>query len=282
MKKITFILIVLLGISFLISGCKKKDDETPSDSKPQASMSAKIDGVDWTATQMGCSIANDIGGIAGSALQKPSIVISIKNMAVGTFVLNQESESAGAVVDGNVTYTTNQDPQAGGTVIISSLNMTDSLVSGTFEFKAYSFFAKGFIQVTEGIFTNIPLSTTAPVTPNESLKVDIDGTTFTASSVSATNLMGKIIISGSDADYSTIVGITIPEDIEAGTYGFDMTYIGQYTTGTSSLMANSGELIITNHDLTANKIEGTFNFEALNFITSETVSLTNGTFSVSY
>jgi len=287
MKKFFLLASLLLGLSLLISQCDKKDDDNPDDNTnnntSQPAMTAKIDGTSWTAQQMGCQISNGVAGIAGTTLQQPSITITIQGFTTGTYILNQGSDAVAAVVDGNVAYTTNGDPEAGGTVVITDINKTDSVMSGTFEFKVYSFVgSKGFMNVTDGVFTNIPFSSEMPSTPDNSLSVDVDGTTFTAATVYASVIMGKIMITASNSDVSETVGITVPEDTEAGTYDFNFTYIGQYNVGTSYMSASSGELVITNHNTTDNVLEGTFNFEAENLITGDTKSLTNGSFSVNY
>ena len=288
MKKFTFIAILLIGFSLVITQCDKNDDNNSDNNSnnntSQPAMSGSIDGVAWTAQQMGAQISNGILGIAGTALQQPSITITIKAFTEGTYILNQGSDAVAAVVDGNVAYTTNSDPEAGGTVTITTINKTDSVMSGTFEFKVYGFVgSKGFKEVTNGVFTNIPFTSELPSTPDNSLTVDIDGSAFTPATVNALVVAGKIIISASNTNVTETVGLTIDSDLGPGTYDFGVTSVtGQYNVNNTPMVASSGELTITNHNTTDNVLEGTFYFEASDFIGGGSKSLTNGSFSVNY
>jgi len=89
-------------------------------------------------------------------------------------------------------------------VYISEINTTDSTLSGNFDFKAYSPYGKGFIEVTDGLFSNIPFTNEIPATPDNSFEVDIDGTTFTPTSINASSIMGKIMITASDSQVSKL------------------------------------------------------------------------------
>jgi len=286
MKKVLLLSIHLfVSLSLILSSCDKEESEEP-ETNPSASMTAKIDDVDWSANQTGCSVSNGQAGIVGVASQGQTITLSLNEFKEGITPLEFNGSSVGIVMNGNVTYATNADPDCNGIVNISSINTTDSVISGTFEFYAYSPFGKGFVSVSEGSFSNVPFTTELPATPDNSLIVDIDGSTFTASSVNAMVAMGKINISASDAQITQTVGITIDEGLEAGTYdigGFFGSVTGQYNIGTEVLMmANEGEMIITKHDMENNILEGTFEFEASEMIGTNSASLTNGSFVVNY
>ncbi|MCD4730713.1 MAG: hypothetical protein K8R74_08950 [Bacteroidales bacterium] len=286
MKKILLLSFYLFAaLSLILSGCHKEESEEP-ETNPSASMSAKIDDVDWSATQAGCSISNGIAGIVGTAPQSQTIILTLSEFSEGIIPLEFNGTSVGAVTDGNVTYTTNSDPQTSGIVIITYINNADSLVSGTFEFYAYSPFGNGFVSVSDGNFTNVPFTNELPPIPDNSLVVDIDGSTFTPATVNASLLMGKIMISASNAQVTKTIGISIEENLTDGTYdigGMFGSVSGQYNIGTSVIMiANEGELVITKHDMNNNILEGTFEFEAAELIGTNSASLTNGNFVVNY
>lgn len=285
MKKVLLSSVYLFAfLALMLSSCDKEDEEEEQSNNPVASMTAKIDDVDWTANQSGCSVSNGKAGIAGTGSQAPSIIISLDGFSEDTYLLEFNGNSAGIVNDGNVTYATNSDPQAGGSVTITSINTTDSVMSGIFEFVAYGFSNKGFISVTEGTFTDIPFSTELPGTPNNSLEVDIDGSTFTASSVTSSVLMSKIIISASDAQVTETVGITVNEDISVGTYDIGLfgDVSAMYLLGSVTMTPTSGTLVISKHDESQNILEGTFEFEAEELLGTNSASLTNGSFKVNY
>ncbi|HPE57540.1 MAG TPA: DUF6252 family protein [Bacteroidales bacterium] len=281
MKKTNLIFPLLLVFAFILTYCSKDDNKDES----EPSMTATIDGKSWSATQCACQYTQGIGGILGTAPQDKSITITILNFKEGTFLLNYTSESAASVTDGNVTYTTNSDPQAGGYVIISSINTADSTVSGTFDFVAYSPYAKGFINIKDGTFNNLPFSASLPNTPDQVFTVVIDDELFEPSSIHAMKALGKITISTSNADASKTVGITITESLEPGSYSFSIygDAIGQYNLGTTVIMSsNSGKLNLTKHDKTNHVLEGTFYFEATEITGTNTASLSDGNFVVTY
>lgn len=288
MKKFTILSICLFAtFSLIISSCKKDDsNEEEQPNKPAASMTAKIDDVAWSANQSGCTVTDGKGGIAGVGFQAPSIIISLDGFSENTYLLEFNGNSVGVVNDGNITYSTNSDPMAGGSVTITSINTTDSLISGIFEFTAYSFFNKGYISVTEGTFTDIPFTDELPGNSDNSFEVDIDGSAFIPVSITASNIMGQLIISASDAQVTKTIGITVNEDITIGTYemaGLFGSVTGLYNIGTSIIMpASSGELVVTKHDMDQNILEGTFEFEAEELLGTNSASLTNGSFSVMY
>lgn len=285
MKKSLFLsMFAIATFSLVITSCKK--DETEVENPPTATMSATIDGVAWTADQSGCTVINGVTGVAGTQAQGQTITITVSKFKEGGYSLYYESQvNVGIVTDGNVSYTTNSDQACNGQMYISEINTNDSTISGNFYFKAYSPFGKGFIEVTDGVFSNIPFTNELPPTPENSFEVDIDGTTFTPSSINATSAMGKIMITASDSQVSQTVGITVEKDIAVGTHeiSFFGDVIGQYNIGTTILMsASSGTLVLTKHDQVQKVLEGTFDFEAEEFMGTNSASLTNGSFSISY
>ncbi len=287
MKKVLLSSVYLFAfLSLVLSSCDKEESEEP-ETKPSASMSALIDSVSWSADQSGGTVTNGILGVAGTKAQGQTITLTVSQLGLGGFGFdNQSTINVASVIDGNVTYTTNSAQGCHGQMYISEINETDSVISGIFSFKAYSPFGKGFIEVTEGTFSNLPYTAQLPATSDNNLVVDIDGSTFTPSSVNAMVAMGKITISASDGQITQTVGITVNEDIEIGTYdmgGMFGSVIGQYNLGTTVIMiANEGEMIITKHDMGNNILEGTFEFEASEMIGTNSASLTNGSFVVNY
>lgn len=287
MKKVLLLSVYLFAmLSLVLTGCDKEDSEENNDppAQPTASMTAKIDSVDWSANQSGCSISGGIAGIVGIASQAQTIILTLSEFSEGIIPLEFNGSSVGAVTEGNVTYTTNSDPQTSGIVNITSINTADSLVSGTFEFYAYSPNGKGFVSVSDGSFKNIPFTTELPGTPDNSLVVDIDGSTFTASSVTASAITSKIIISASDAQVTETVGITVNEDISVGTYDIGLfgDVSAMYLLGSVTMTPTSGTLVISKHDESQNVLEGTFEFEAEELLGTNSASLTNGSFKVNY
>jgi len=285
MKKVMFLsMIIIAAFSVVITSCEK--DETEEENPPTASMSATIDGEAWTSDQSGCTVTNGITGIAGTKAQGQTITMTVSQFQEGGYGFSFESTiNVAALTNGNVTYTTNSAQGCTGQVYISEINTTDSTLSGNFDFKAYSPYGKGFIEVTDGLFSNIPFTNEIPATPDNSFEVDIDGTTFTPTSINASSIMGKIMITASDSQVSKTIGITVENDITVGTHEMSSfgDVIGQYNIGTTIIMsASSGTLELTKHDQVAKVLEGTFEFEAEEMLGTNSASLTNGGFTISY
>lgn len=143
----------LIGVSTLFISCNK-DDESETPTGPV--MTANIDGTAWAATQMDCIVIGGKPVITGGKPQDASIVMSLDSFEVGTTQLTQDESNAGALITATVTYITNASPDAGGSVTISTINSSDSIVSGSFDFKVYSPDKKGFVTISNGVFNNIP------------------------------------------------------------------------------------------------------------------------------
>lgn len=122
------------------------------------------------------------------------------------------------------------------------------------------------------------------------LSATIDGNEWSASlSVGAVNSSGVISVTGSDAN-SNQLQISILNATSTGTYslGGSMTNsnYGRWTTGTGQsdtyttmLGQGSGEVTIT--ELTADRVKGTFYFDALND-QQQQVDVTSGSFNAKF
>ncbi len=116
-----------------------------------------------------------------------------------------------------------------------------------------------------------------------SMQLDVDGNTWTPDNVASASALGVIALSGDESDSDQHISFLFPNDISAGTYDLtagEITPIYISEDG-STYMATSGTLEVTTHNTTTNKFKGTFSFEASDFV-MDTVSITNGSFDVTY
>ena len=176
MKKTHFLLVIfMLTSSLLVTACNRSDSDNPADSGTatgSGTMSAKIDGQNWTATSGTVSAAytsNTLGNtlaIVGSQVQGTSawtVTITITNVTgTGEFRLGlipgvggaQGSGIyaivAGSTLTGQAWVTTDTET---GTVNITRFDTQNKIVAGTFSFRCRNENATPEIRnITEGRF----------------------------------------------------------------------------------------------------------------------------------
>ncbi|MGH1434861.1 MAG: DUF6252 family protein [Lewinella sp.] len=281
-------LLLLCTTSLLFLGCN--EDDGPSIS---GTMTATVNGESWEAEMPAGSYQQSRMGIAGTSTDDMTIVISLDypTLEATSFQLNQGSLSAIAYTEstGATAHTSNGSAQAGGNVVITSVDTANMLISGTFESLCFRAVDQSEVDITDGVFTDITYTETLNPTDDSMLSVDIDGQPWTAVSVTGGVSFGRLSISASDQAVDQTVGFSLPEDISAGTYSFQLfgTVTGLYNINNPTLVtygATSGTLTISSHDLANKTISGTFDFEAADDggTGTNTVSLTNGEFSLAY
>lgn len=274
--------ILLLVLAILVVSCKKDEKENTTVNLAATGMHASIDGTAWHAENTECILSKSGITIKGVGQGIPAVSFIITDTIQGTHMLNINSDNIGFLVDGPIQYTTFDDAFAHGSVIFSSINMVDSLISGNFDFIGHSMYNNTYSSVTNGVFTNLPLTVNLDNT-SDSLIVDIEGETFFADLVSAQLESGTLSISGSDEDNTQTVVIRMPYDTPTGTYQFSElgSFTATYTTD-STWVSQSGVLNITKNNVTNKHVEGTFEFEGKEFHTGNLKSFTNGIFTVDY
>ncbi len=173
MKKTPFLLAIMLTSSLLVTACNRGSSDNPADSgggtaTGSGTMSAKIDGQNWTATS-GTVFATYTGnnlGIVGSQVQGTSagtFNITIANVtgtgefrlglapgAGGAQGIGAYATAAGSASTAQAWVTTNTET---GTVNITRFDTQNKIVAGTFSFRCRSTNATPEIRnITEGRF----------------------------------------------------------------------------------------------------------------------------------
>jgi hypothetical protein len=289
-KMAKFILVFAIVLGFIASGCNNDDEEEDinNNTNNNPSMTANWNGNPWTAEEPSASIMNEKINITGIDSDGRTISITLNDNGEGTYNLAYNGENAAAVTPDqggvNPAWTSNSHADAGGSVIITEINTSDSTITGTFSFDAYRYTDNSFVEITNGKFINVKWTSTMPSTPDNNFAVTINGTIWTPTSISASVAMGKLMINATNSEATKTVGLSMPQSITAGTYSFSPfgDYLGQYNIGSSTfLQSQSGTLIITSH-VPGTSISGTFEFEALQMGGSTSASLTNGSFEINY
>ena len=176
-----------------------------------------------------------------------------------------------------------------GSVTITNIDLVNNKVSGTFAFTGYwsdpTVTNIPPIVFTNGVFTNIPLSTgTNP--SGDLFFAKLDGSEFVENQIDVT----EVIASGFPDSYSIVgskpdgqnIGFRFAKSLGVGTYNFN----GPFDTNLSSacllggLLYTSDTGVLTITEKTATRVKGTFSIVVSNFTTSQIRNITEGSFDV--
>ncbi len=175
--------------------------------------------------------------------------------------------------DGNI-YTTR--PEGSGSFQFINRCTDCGFVSGEFNFMAVRA-GIDTIFVDQGVVFKVPF--TVPGEEDEtnsgSFVTDIDGVTFNPFTVSAVDSGNSIVILASTTNIN--ITISVPNDVTPGNYSLPATgFTATYADGTITESANSGTIVVLEHDTATNEIKGTFAFE------TDSKSISLGQFNVVY
>lgn len=174
-------------------------------------------------------------------------------------------------------------------VTITSIDTANKTISGTFEFTGGRFDAAENLvmkKFTNGSFTNIKFSGDVASPTGNTFFAKLDGAAFQPTSVTSTLLSGSIFVTGKKAGVENIT-LTVPSTITPGTYQFSTfgEYMGMYildSTQNGTFNADSGNFTIITHDTSTKKLKGTFNFIGKSLFSTDTHTITEGAFEVTY
>ncbi len=299
--KIRAVKLLTLSLILFIGACSNDEDDpepTPAPSVPVNTtiMSALIDSVSWSSLNSKAtgSIIDSVSNFSGAALDSSFIAISINQaLSAGDTIDLGPYEPHAATFSTSTTgagpfWTTTFNFSCNGQLIISSLDISSKLMTGTFHFKAYSATENTFKEITNGAFVNLPFATSATTGGANYFTVLINGSQFTASIISGAVQSGVLHLVGSDSPGHKSVGISIPSNIAANRAypigaGFT-TYHAQYNPDSIIFMqSTTGTLFISSHNMATKRIEGIFRFDAEPYpLGGSPVFLTSGNISVDY
>lgn len=300
-----FVSATLLTFMLMLTACQQEPDEVlePDPDLPvvtpnTGNMKATIDGKAWVANRgVAAYRMNGLISISGISTDRKVVTITLTDKGVGEYVLNTVEFNAGAYVDSAMaqanSFGTNasEDPAlAGGKVNITSIDAAKKTFSGTFTFRVYREDDNKSISFTNGSFTDVSFQTSLPSGPaGDTLRVKVDGVQFNPDFVASVNAANKITVTGSNAAGTKTVAVFVPSSVNPGTYQFSGIlgdYMGTYAPDQDPLsmrIAETGKLIILEHNKTTHRYRGTFEFHGQTlFDATKASELTEGYFSVKY
>jgi len=157
MKRILFSTTLLSLVALIgITACSK-DDVEDAVASVTGTMSAKIDGNDWSSSGPAAVFSNGAIAATGLASGDQSIVVSSSAIATGTYSFNPLTPPIGGglyrlkINDS----TTHEYVAYNGSFIITEIKTADKRMSGTFSFDAVHVPTLDTVSVTAGEMTNI-------------------------------------------------------------------------------------------------------------------------------
>src|SRR5688572_16771361 len=196
MRKFAILPLLILSVGYLLQSCQAEDgfdfDETPND-PVTGDFRCKINGEQWVANK--AAIASRMAGvinITGLTTDKKLITITLTDSGAHRYILSDVTGNAAALQDSTLaeplfSLTTNQGnypTQCGGEVNITSLDMVNKKISGTFSFKVYREMDGLGRTMTEGSFTDLTIQTELPPSSTtDTFHVKINGILFSPSSI---------------------------------------------------------------------------------------------------
>lgn len=291
-------LFVAVSITFFFISCKKEESFEIGKDQPaivNGVLRMKINGTQWVAENLAyATVIGNFIQINGLSKDNQTLNINLLDSTARTYILNQSGTDGGAILTeganfGAIAYSTVDgidSSDAGGTVIVTSIDKINKTISGTFKFKVFRDNDSSQKIITEGVFDKLSYSRNAPpASITDTFRVKTDNIDWSAKSISAVATGGSLMITGSELDVSKLTILSMPQTVTPGTYDFDYSgdYIGLYVLFSTNYFASeSGKLVIIENNTATKRIRGNFNFKATELTGSRTAQLTEGYFSVKY
>lgn len=146
MKKVGLVLLAMM----LIMSC---DEDDIAELLP--SMSATIDGTDWSASIRSTVSTDDVIVITGTSTVGEVIAVTVLGTSEGTYELSLTDQECSALYKATVNASTDDTyVSATGTVVITELDTSSKKVSGTFSFTMLQGLSTT-MTISEGEFSNL-------------------------------------------------------------------------------------------------------------------------------
>ena len=309
MKNIKLLAGIFLIVTFFsctnepIDSAINLDDFGGNNNQP-AVFKADFSGTTWTATTYQAVISSNSIQIVGTKPNGDTFAFMIEGNAVGNYAANSNllTFTPSGSEFGYWSVNNSNPAENTGSISITNIDTVNKKISGTFVYKGYWSDTTTTsilpVQFTNGVFTNIPYTSSTPPPSNYYVRATQDGvakdwsTAITASYVLPAPNARSLDIIGLNGASS--IGLHISNDtgaaITTGVYPFVFVSVGcNYSEGTtmfstdySNSTISSGNITITEFDTTSKTIKGTFNFTGKDNAMTSSKVFTNGEFYVHY
>lgn len=145
-KKFTLLFMASLTVLALFTGCKKDDDEDDTPTYTNV-LSAKIDGMSFTASLPIAQMTMGIIQIGGSSGAGSMQIILSYDVTPGTVSITDNTEEAIYWDSGQESYWPGT-----GSVVVSKHDVVNNVIEGTFTASLEEFSSSAALEVTNGVF----------------------------------------------------------------------------------------------------------------------------------
>jgi len=267
-------------------------DNNPGTPAGPASFTVNFGGETFTADATQAVIEGGlitVGGTRGA--NGETVAFIVPNNGVGTYTASLTNEDSPLftytpTATSEYTYNNFNDTTITGVLTVSEIDEVNHTISGTFSFTGYYGDPEANLPpvvFSNGQFTDVPYLSDVinPGNDDEYFNATFNNQDWEFDIFGAAASGGNLSISANDFATSTMLSITVDENIEPGTY----TITDDFTAGPSAMLGfgndvytpASGTLVIIENE--NGFIKGTFNFNAVNF-DDEVIPVTNGAFRV--
>ena len=247
--------ILLVFAALLVIACTETEGNSPA-------LQAELDGAFFKANGL-AGVLNDDGTVVIQGFtENEAITLRLSGSNLGVYKVGGEFNNSATFEDSNGSiYTT--VPSGEGQVEITDkcIGCTDgSFLTGNFFFTAL---IPGLdtLAIDKGVFFKAPLDggDQGGLGNAGTVFAEIDGNSFNATSVEAGNTGSSIVITGSTVLRNIV--LRLPSDVAVGTYELPEAGFGaRYTVDNMPESANSGTIVVVEHDTAAKTIKGAFAF----------------------
>jgi hypothetical protein len=303
MKYFRFLIPVLfIIVTFTLNSCENEplDGVIVDNTNPDPGVSAgvfKVDfkGATWTSSLNEAVVSDGYIAIASANIKGERFGIYIEGSTPGTYPANINVLAyvpSALSQDGFLGVNENNLNENTGSVTISSINTATKTISGTFNFKGYwsddTVSTIAPIQFTNGVFKDIPYTTSVPNSGTDTFYAKVDGVEFVEDNIDFAEVAGIGVpvyysVVGSKLNNNGSIGIKFLKSMDIGSYQVTSAFsdASVYCVFNDVLYnGESGSITITSK--TATRISGTFSVVAKNFTTGLTKTISGGTFDVEY
>lgn len=298
MKNIKFLAgIALILTAFTFTSCENEPidpninlDDFGGGGNGPAVFKADFSGNTWTATTAQALVSGNYITISGVKANGEGFGLLVEATATGTYPANTNLLAYTPAGSEYGYWSTNFDnPEENtGSITISSIDMVNHTLSGTFNFKGYWSDTTTTsilpVQFTNGVFQNIPFITQDQT--GDTFYAKVGGVEFVDTDIwTAEFFVGSqswLDIAAQDIDGNSI-NVSVRSNVGTGTYQITGNVAvdsaqGVYSLGATDYDSVSGSVTITSK--TATRIKGTFSFVGSDGNTTK--SITEGAFDVEY
>lgn len=203
MKNFRVSILLILIACFFLNSCGPNEPIDPSfinkDTEPTAGV-FKVDfkGVTWISSFNESIISDGYIAIAATNIKGERFGIYIKASTPGIYTANINILAyipTASSQDAFLGVNKNNLNENTGSVTILSINTATKTISGTFNFKGYwsddTVSTIAPIQFTNGVFTDIPYTTTAPTLDTDTFYAKVDGVEFVENNIDFTDVVSR-------------------------------------------------------------------------------------------